>query len=47
MTQLSGTVELKPVNLGQWLYQLAEVLIPIHTIEVGAFARNLEASFEL
>ncbi len=37
MTQLPGSVELKPEDFDNWLYQLAEVLIPIHAIEVGTY----------
>lgn len=37
MTQLPGSVELKPTNLDGWLIQLAAALIPLHAIEVGDF----------
>ena len=37
MTYLPGVVELKPVNLDNWLYQLAESLISVHAVEVGTY----------
>lgn len=37
MTQLSGHVNLKPANLNDWLYQLAEAIVPVHAVEVGSF----------
>ena len=40
MTQLPGSVELKPINLDNWLYQLAEALIPIHVVEAGTHPWN-------
>ncbi len=36
MTRLPGSVELNPGNLDRWLYQLAESLIRVHAVEVGA-----------
>ena len=37
MTQLPGSVDLKPRNFDRWLHQLAEILLPIHSIPVGTF----------
>jgi aminoglycoside phosphotransferase (APT) family kinase protein len=37
MTQLPGRVELTPLDLDRWLYQLAEAIVPVHAVEVGAF----------
>lgn len=37
MTELPGTVKLKPTNFDGWLYKMAEALLPIHAIEVGDF----------
>jgi aminoglycoside phosphotransferase (APT) family kinase protein len=37
MTQLPGSVELKSPDLNRWLYQLAEVVLPIHSLPVGTF----------
>jgi aminoglycoside phosphotransferase (APT) family kinase protein len=37
MTQLPGSVELKPRDFDHWLHQLAEVLLPIHSLQVGTF----------
>jgi aminoglycoside phosphotransferase (APT) family kinase protein len=37
MTQLPGTVLLKPTNFDEWLNQLTEALLSIHAIEVGDF----------
>ncbi|MBN1813747.1 MAG: aminoglycoside phosphotransferase family protein, partial [Anaerolineae bacterium] len=37
MTQLPGRVELAPVDLDDWLYKLAEVIVPLHTLDVGEF----------
>jgi SAM-dependent methyltransferase len=36
MTQLPGRVELMPADLDDWLYKLAEAIIPLHTLDVGA-----------
>jgi aminoglycoside phosphotransferase (APT) family kinase protein len=37
MTQLPGRVELMPADLDDWLYKLAEAIIPLHTLDVGEF----------
>ena len=37
MTQLPGRVELKPVDMEKWLYQLADTLFMIHTIKADTF----------
>lgn len=37
MTQLPGTVQLKPANFDAWLHQLAEALLPLHAIEAQDF----------
>ncbi|MBN1217523.1 MAG: aminoglycoside phosphotransferase family protein [Anaerolineae bacterium] len=37
MTELAGRVELKPGDLDGWLHQLAEAILPIHSLEVGTF----------
>jgi aminoglycoside phosphotransferase (APT) family kinase protein len=37
MTQLPGTVLLKPTNFDVWLHQLAEALLHVHAIEAGDF----------
>jgi aminoglycoside phosphotransferase (APT) family kinase protein len=37
MTHLAGRVELKPADLHGWLFRQAEVLLPIHALEGGAF----------
>jgi aminoglycoside phosphotransferase (APT) family kinase protein len=37
MTQLPGRVDLMPVDLDGWLYQLAEAIAPLHTLDVGEF----------
>lgn len=37
MTQLPGSVELRPRDFDHWLQQLAEVLLPIHSLQVGTF----------
>jgi len=38
ITYLTGSVELKPIDFDNWLYQIAESLIHIHAVEVGTFA---------
>jgi aminoglycoside phosphotransferase (APT) family kinase protein len=37
MTQLPGRVELAPVDMDDWLYKLAEAIIPLHALDVGEF----------
>jgi aminoglycoside phosphotransferase (APT) family kinase protein len=37
MTHLPGRVELLPADLDDWLYKLAEVIVPLHVLDVGEF----------
>ncbi len=37
MTRLPGSVELAPADLDDWLYRMAEALIPIHALEADAY----------
>ena len=37
MTQLPGSVELMPADFDNWLYRMAEVLIPIHALEADTY----------
>ena len=37
MTYLIGSIELKPIDFDDWIYQIAESLIRIHDVEVGKF----------
>ncbi|MGA9995337.1 MAG: aminoglycoside phosphotransferase family protein [Pyrinomonadaceae bacterium] len=36
MTRLTGSVELQPENFDRWLHQLAEAIIPVHSMEPPA-----------
>jgi aminoglycoside phosphotransferase (APT) family kinase protein len=37
MTRLPGRVVVRPDDLGRWLHQLAEALVPLHDVPVGDF----------